>query len=42
MNVIFKNKFRSRQKHSTSHALNYTVNRILSEIENKNHVIGIL
>ena len=42
MNVIIKNKFGFRQKHSTSHAVNYSVNKILSEIENKNHVIGIL
>ena len=27
--------------HSTSHAINYSVNNIMSEIESKNHVIGI-
>ena len=27
--------------HSTSHAINYSVNNILSAIENKNHVTGI-
>ena len=41
--LILKNdlKFGFRKMHSTSHAINYSVNNILSEIENKNHVIGI-
>ena len=30
-----------RRNHSTSHAVNYAEHRILSEIENINHVIGI-
>ena len=41
MNTIFNNQFGFRKKHSTSHAVNYSVNKILSEIEKKNHVIGI-
>ena len=39
--VISENQFGFRKMHSTSHAINYSVNNILSEIENKNHVIGI-
>ena len=41
MNVLFKNQFGFRRKHSTSHAINYSINKILSEIESKKHVIGI-
>ena len=29
------------KKHSTSHAINYSVNKILNELENSNHVIAI-
>ena len=41
MNVIYDNQFGFRKNHSTSHAINYSVNKILSEIEMKNHVVGI-
>ena len=34
-------EFGFRKNHSTSHAINYSVNHILKEIESKNHVIGI-
>ena len=40
-NTLSENQFGFRKMHSTSHAINYSVNNILSEIENKNHVIGI-
>ena len=41
MNVIYDRQFGFRKKHSTSHAINYSINKILSEIEMKNHVIGV-
>ena len=41
MNIIYDKQFGFRKNHSTAHAVNYSVNKILSEIENKNHVIGI-
>ena len=40
-NIIYNKQFRFRRNHSTSHAVNYAVHRILSEIENRNHFIGI-
>ena len=40
-NIIYNKQFGFRRNHSTSHAVNYAVHRILSEIENRNHVIGI-
>ena len=41
MNVIYDRQFGFRKSHSTTHAINYHINKILSEIETKNHVIGI-
>ena len=41
MGVIYSKQFGFRKYHSTSHAINYSVNKILTEIEKKNHVIGI-
>ena len=41
MNVIYDKQFGFRKNHSTTHAINYSVNEILDEIEAKNHVIGI-
>ena len=41
MNVIYDKQFGSRRKHSTCHAINFSVNRVLNEIENKKHVLGI-
>ena len=41
MNIIYDRQFGFRKMHSTSHAVNYSVNKILSEIELKRHVIGI-
>ena len=39
--IIFRNQFGVRKKHSTSHAVNYSVDKEISEIEKKKHVIGI-
>ena len=41
MNVIYENQFGFRNNHSTSNAINYSINKILGEIEEKRHVIGI-
>ena len=41
MNVIYDKQFGFRKNHSTAHAVNYSVNRLLTEIEDKKHVIGI-
>ena len=41
MNIIYDKQFGFRKKHSTSHAINFSVNKVLNEIENKNHVIGV-
>ena len=41
MNVIYDNQFGFRKNHSTSHAVNSSVNKILHEIESKNHVVGV-
>ena len=41
MNVIYKNQFGFRKNYSTSHAINYSIDKILKEIEKKRHVIGI-
>lgn len=40
-NVIYDKQFGFRKNHSTAHAINYSVNKILSELEKSNHVIGI-
>ena len=39
--TIYENQFGFRKHHSTSHAINFSVNYILNEIEKRNHVIGI-
>ena len=41
MNVIYDQQFGFRRKHSTCHAINFSINRVLNEVENKNHVLGI-
>ena len=41
MNVIYNMQFGFRKNHSTSHAINYSINKILGEVEKKRHVIGI-
>ena len=40
-NTIYDKQFGFRKNHSTGHAVNYSINHILKEIECKNHVIGI-
>ena len=40
-NVIYNKQFGFRKNHSTSHAINYSVNKIISELQQRNHVIGI-
>ena len=40
-NLIYDKQFGFRKKHSTAHAVSYSVNKIIEEIEKKNHVIGI-
>ena len=39
--VIYDKQFGFRSNHSTSHAVNYSINKILKNLEEKNHVIGI-
>ena len=41
MNVIYRMQFGFRKSHSTSHAINHSVEKILIEVEKKRHVIGI-
>ena len=41
MNTIYDRQFGFRKLHSTCHAVNYSVNKILNDIEKKKHVIGI-
>ena len=40
-NVIYNKQFGFRKNHSTGHAINYSVNKIISELQQRNHVIGI-
>ena len=40
-NVIYNKQFGFRKKHSTGHAINYSVNKIISKMQQRNHVIGI-
>ena len=39
--VIYKKQFGFRKKHSTNHAINYSINKIIDELQTRNHVIGI-
>ena len=41
MDVIYDQQFGFRKRHSTCHAVNFSVNKVLSEIEQGNHVLGI-
>ena len=41
MNVIYEQQFGFRKSHSTCHAINFSVNKVLSQVEKKNHVLGI-
>ena len=39
--VIYDKQFGFRANHSTAHAVNYSINHILQNLEKKNYVIGI-
>ena len=39
--VIYDKQFGFRKFHSTGHAINYSVNKIVSETQQRNHVLGI-
>lgn len=39
--IIYENQYGFRKHHSTSHAVNYSVDHIIRELESKKHVIGI-
>ena len=39
--IIYDKQFGFRKNHSTSHAINYSTDNILHELEKRNHVIGI-
>ena len=39
--VIYDKQFGFRANHSTAHAVNYSINHILNNLEKKNYVIGI-
>ena len=39
--VLYENQFGFRKHHSTSHAINYSINYVTEKIEQKKHVIGI-
>ena len=40
-NILYENQYCFRSHHSTSHAVNYSIDKITCNIENKNHVLGI-
>ena len=40
-NIIYDKQFGFRKSHSTSHAINFSVNTVAKAIEDKKHVIGI-
>ena len=40
-NIINPNQFGFRKGHSTSHALNYSINHIQAKLHSSNHVLGI-
>ena len=40
-NVIYDKQFGFRKYHSTSHAINFSVNQIIDELKVRNHVLGI-
>ena len=40
-NILYENQYGFRSHHSTSHAVNYSIDKISCNIENKNHVLGI-
>ena len=40
-NILYENQYGFRSHHSTSQAVNYSIDKIICNIENKNHVLGI-
>ena len=40
-NALYDKQFGFRKNHSTTHAINYSINFILKELEAKKHVIGV-
>ena len=40
-NILYANQYGFRKKHSTSNAINHSVDQITAGLESKNHVIGI-
>ena len=40
-NVLYGKQFGFRKQHSTSHAVNYSINHILKSLQERNHVIGL-
>lgn len=41
MRIIYDKQFGFRKNHSTEHAVNYSVNKILNGLEDKQHIIGV-
>ena len=39
--MIYKKQFGFRKHHSIAHAINYSINQIINELQQKKHVIGI-
>ena len=40
-NLLHEKQFGFRKNHSTSHAINYSINHINNSLKNKEHVLGI-
>ena len=40
-NVLYDKQFGFRKQHSTSHAVNYSINHILGSLQQRHHVIGL-
>lgn len=40
-NILYDKQFGFRQKHSTSHAVNYSIDHIVQKVSSKHHVLGI-
>ena len=40
-NLLHEKQFGFRKNHSTSHAINYSINHINNPLKNKEHVLGI-
>ena len=40
--MMYKKQFGFRKHHSTAHAINYSINQIINELQQNNHVIALL